>query len=460
MYRYPKLFYYPKLIEKLFVSLMPNISHGPVPEKRTRYLLEAILDFKENGLTMYENLELVCEWKEEENKNHKLLVKTTCKDLVKLTSQYQTQEKFTSTRVREAVHLMKDFLGILDDHRVPPKQGRKELHFTLSLWSRNKTIILEKFSQKWADKWNEKHSKKLNQQLEFKNTSEITSISQSNVTPIPPENYLKSKAGSSGQVAGREETISVILEREGSNTDGIINDICSDPRIEVIYEAISLFKNSGDVSKAQILGNLLLEQGNLDSAIRQSVMNQLIHPDQSWRIVVEQSCQKKEPFRLFYKNSQQEYIAFTVRYAETSFEEEKGFYLNIWCDETEDIKNPEYPELIHNRCLRFDRVKTILPVKGQWRDEGLDYLEVHLHFCKGMVKAYKPKASSVNKDISNEKVGDIREVVRKVANPFWLIREVFRYGKDCEIISPPEVRSRFRENLKSLCQAYDLEIKD
>ncbi len=226
-----------------------------------------------------------------------------------------------------------------------------------------------------------------------------------------------------------------------------------------LIQSIRLLNDSGYVGEAQTLSSLLLERGNLDSAMRQSVMKQISQPNEAWRIIVEQHRKNKQPFQILYINNQKEELVFTVRYAETSFEE-KGFYLNIWCDETEDIKNTQYPELIHNRCLSFSSIQTILPMNGQWRDEGLDYFKVYLHFLKGMVKAYKPKASSVNKDISSEEVGNIRKVVRKVANPFWLIREVFRYGKDCVIVSPDEVRSQFRENLKSLCQNYDLEIED
>ena len=110
--------------------------------------------------------------------------------------------------------------------------------------------------------------------------------------------------------------------------------------------------------------------------------------------------------------------------------------------------------------MSFSSIQNILPINGQWRDKGLDSLKVYLHFYKGMVKAYKPKPSSVNKDISSENVGGIREVVRRVPNPFWLVRGVSRYGKDCVILSPEKVRSQFRENLKSLCQAYDLEIEN
>lgn len=280
---------------------------------------------------------------------------------------------------------------------------------------------------------------------------------------IPPgtREELEEIARNLGIFWGKSPSISGLLVAIAQKEFEVGEPFCLNSTQEgALQRAIRSLNDSGYAGEAQTLSRLLLERGDLNNAMRQSILKQVGKPNEQWRNMVEQNRQSKQSFQLLYTNAQQEDFAFTVRYAETSFEEEKGFYLNIWCDETEDIKNPEYPELIHNRCLRFDRVKTILPVKGRWRDEGLDYLEVHLHFLRGMVKAYEPKKFSINQDISNEIVDDVRQVIRKVANPFWLIREVFRYGKDCEIISPPEVRSRFQENLKSLCQAYDLEIKE
>ncbi len=42
-------------------------------------------------------------------------------------------------------------------------------------------------------------------------------------------------------------------------------------------------------------------------------------------------------------------------------------------------------------------------------------------------------------------------------NPFWLMREVLRYGEDCVVVSPENVRSLVREKLKTICQRYDFE---
>ena len=71
-----------------------------------------------------------------------------------------------------------------------------------------------------------------------------------------------------------------------------------------------------------------------------------------------------------------------------------------------------------------------------------------------MVKAYEAKPN----DISNEVVGEVRQVVRKVSNPFWLVREVLRYGENCEIVSPENVRSLIKAKLIILCQNYDMTV--
>jgi predicted DNA-binding transcriptional regulator YafY len=67
-----------------------------------------------------------------------------------------------------------------------------------------------------------------------------------------------------------------------------------------------------------------------------------------------------------------------------------------------------------------------------------------------LIKSYEPKPS----DISNEIIGEVRQVVRRVSNPFWLIREVLRYGDDCVIVSPDNVRSLIKEKLFSCYQNY------
>ncbi|MCW6051653.1 WYL domain-containing protein [Lyngbya sp. CCAP 1446/10] len=225
--------------------------------------------------------------------------------------------------------------------------------------------------------------------------------------------------------------------------------------VAALQQSIRLLIDSGYIEQARSLSQLLVTRGNLEAPLRQSLLQQVIQPTVAWRIQAEEYINEKQPFLVLYRNPKGEDLAYTVRYAEISFEE-KRFYLEIWCEETDDIKNPDYPELIHNRCLRFDRIQSIVKTDGEWRDEGLAYLKVYLHFCRGMVNAYDPRA----RDISDRVVGDVREVVRRVSNPFWLIREVSRYWEDCAIVSPQKVRDRFQQKLIALCRHYDIDIPD
>lgn len=220
-------------------------------------------------------------------------------------------------------------------------------------------------------------------------------------------------------------------------------------QVQALEQALKLLQDSGYMGHAHTLVALLLDRGNLDPPLRQELMKQM-EPTAGWRVIVEkQYLDQNQPFRVLYRNSQGQELDYAVHYGEIAFEE-KRFYLNIWCEETEDA-DARYPQLVHNRCLRFDRILSIVKMDGQWRSEGLDYLKVQLHFYRGMVKAYESK----DNDLDNEVIGQVRQVVRRVTNPFWLLRDVRRYGGDCEIISPGSLRQQFQEELKDWCRRYE-----
>lgn len=225
-------------------------------------------------------------------------------------------------------------------------------------------------------------------------------------------------------------------------------------QIKALRQASKVLLDAGQVEDAETLIALLLDQENLETPLRQALVQQMNQPLQSARNQVDEYIRNQQPFRLSYQNSQGQELEFTVRYAEVRLYE-KRFYLQVWCDETEDSE--DVPELRHNRCFRLDRIEEegILPIEGEWRG-SLDSIKVYLHFKGWLANAYEPKPE----DLENEFLGEIRQVVRRVVNPFWLIREVFRYGKDCEIVAPDAVRSRFKAELRKLCQDYGLEMKD
>lgn len=226
-------------------------------------------------------------------------------------------------------------------------------------------------------------------------------------------------------------------------------------QVNALQQAIKALNDAGQIGESQTILTLLLERGNLDASIRQSLLKQASKLLQAWRSQIDEYRQKQQPFYLFYENSQGEELQYTVRYAEPRFFD-KRYYLLIWCEETEDVKNsiPNLPELWHNRTLIFDRIRLIVPASGEWR-EGLDRLKVYLHFRGWMVKSYERRED----DLEDETIGDVRQVVRRVVNEFWLIREVLRYRQDCVIVSPQSMRDRLKQELITMCQLYDIETK-
>lgn len=225
-------------------------------------------------------------------------------------------------------------------------------------------------------------------------------------------------------------------------------------QVKALWQATKDLIDAGHVEEAQTLLALLLDQGTLETPLRQSLLQQVGQPTEAWRVRVEQLKNEQQPFLLSYHNSQGQDIEFTVRYAEICFYE-KRFYLQIWCEETKDVENdiPDLPDLWHNRCLRLDRIKSIMPISGDWRGE-FDSIKVYLHFYRGLVKAYEPKPE----DLEDEIKGDVRQVVRRVVNHFWMMREISRYWEDCKILSPESLRKRMQQKANALCRLYESEV--
>ncbi len=224
-------------------------------------------------------------------------------------------------------------------------------------------------------------------------------------------------------------------------------------QVNALQQAIKALNDAGRVGEAQTVLALLLDRGNMAASLRQSLMKQLNQPTQLWRNQIEEQVKKQQPFQILYHDSQEKDLDYTVRYAEVRFFDNR-FYLLIWCEETQDVENdiPDLPELWHNRCLRFDRIQSIVPISGNWRGE-LDHIVVYLHFRGWLKKAYQRRPGE---DLEDEIVGEVRQVVRKVVNHFWLIREVLRYWDECAIVAPDSMRKRIQQKLYQLCDLYDI----
>ncbi len=49
-----------------------------------------------------------------------------------------------------------------------------------------------------------------------------------------------------------------------------------------------------------------------------------------------------------------------------------------------------------------------------------------------------------------------RRIVRRVSDTFWLFRELVRYGRNCAVIAPGELRQLFRDELLAVLRTNTL----
>lgn len=235
------------------------------------------------------------------------------------------------------------------------------------------------------------------------------------------------------------------------------NNDWSDDRIQMLDRVRKFLVDAGQREEAIALAELLLERSEISDPLRQEIQNYIDRPAYPWRIDIDRFIQQQQPFGLTYQDAAGRTRDFTIRYAEITTHEDRQ-YLDCWCEETEE--NQDIPPLIHNWCLRLDRIPeeaSVAKVDGVWHP-GLDRVLVEMHLFDGLVLAYRSKSNADVENALHPELDKTRRVVRKVSNTFWFFREVRRYGPDCEIISPPEVRDRFIAQLRKQVSRYGLGI--
>lgn len=228
----------------------------------------------------------------------------------------------------------------------------------------------------------------------------------------------------------------------------------SKERMTALNRARTALIDAGEIQMAVAIAQLLLDRSELTIPLRNELEQFVQRPALAWRLQVERYIQRQQPFQLSYQDAAEQIWNFTVRYAEIATHEERQ-YLDCWCDET--TGNQDLPELVHNWCLRLDRITdaAVAPVAGQWRT-GLATILVEIHLFRGLAFAYRSKT---NQDTINEWLNDppqVRRIVRPVSHTFWFLREILRYGKDCEVVLPEQVRDLLKRELTALCDQYGL----
>lgn len=223
-------------------------------------------------------------------------------------------------------------------------------------------------------------------------------------------------------------------------------------RIDTLNRGLNLLIDAGQIDEAICLATVLLERSEINQPLRATIQSFVSQPVKPWRLAVDQYLKQLRPFRLTYQDAAGRLFHFTVRHAKVEHHETRE-YLDCWCDETEG--NNDVEALQHNWCLRFDHIPNeavISPADGYWHPE-LAYVEVEIHLLNRLAIAYEPKSKS---DQINEWDSErqIRRVVRRITNTFWFFREVRRYGGDCIVVGPKEVRDRFARDAIKMAGHY------
>lgn len=125
---------------------MPRPSYGSEAKKRTKRLLEALLAHASDDLDDSSHLPIQLHWQTE----LRLVVRTKIRFLEELTAKDLYPGRLSRDQIREALRLLEDFLGILQDNRAIT-QGAEDWHFTLTLWHRRQEVAanLQRFDQEW-----------------------------------------------------------------------------------------------------------------------------------------------------------------------------------------------------------------------------------------------------------------------------------------------------------------------
>jgi predicted DNA-binding transcriptional regulator YafY len=225
----------------------------------------------------------------------------------------------------------------------------------------------------------------------------------------------------------------------------------SQERIEALERARSALVDLGENAQALAIAKLLLERTELKIPLRKKLDLFVDRQSPSWRVEIDRYIKRQQPFRLSYQDAKEQIWTYTVCFAEIVSRDDRE-YLDCWCQEN---NQGEIPELQNNWSLRLDRITdaAIVSLEQSWQN-GLDTIPVEIYFFEGLAHGYKSKK---NRDEVNEWLDEsmkIKRVVRSVSSPFWFKREIFRYGKDCEVISPQIMRDAVVFDIKAMEQRY------
>ncbi len=265
------------------------------------------------------------------------------------------------------------------------------------------------------------------------------------------KDHLQELAAAFGFTWGDRPNISKLMEAIARRKVLLTkNHDWSQEQIRALNQARTLLVDAGFLQEALALAHILLERSELTIPLRQALSTFVESLTQSWRQQLELLIQRQHPFCLNYQDASDHLWQFHIHHAQIVIHERRQ-YLDCWCTETEG--SDEIFDLIHNRSLRLDRIteSVLLPLSETWKS-ALDSLTVTIYLFPPLAFAYTPRPQ----DLEDRWIdgGKIRQIQREITSSFWFFREVLPYAEDCEIIEPPEIRSRFCDHLQAMVKRY------
>lgn len=180
-----------------------HLTYGPVPRKRTKRLLEALISYANDEYLLPDSLrsKIRIYWQNDQQ----LVVETTVRALEGLTHYDDYQGQLNTDQIKTSIKLLENFLGILIDNRSQPR-GSNKWYFTIHFWfSRyNKVGNLERFEQNWERLQPAKSKQVTGNTLDLLEISKLNSLSNRIVGPY---SEITTQAGISPDYIDTQQTI-------------------------------------------------------------------------------------------------------------------------------------------------------------------------------------------------------------------------------------------------------------
>lgn len=188
----------------------------------------------------------------------------------------------------------------------------------------------------------------------------------------------------------------------------------------------------------------LLKQLPLTQPLEEALSN-LDDRNASWVKQAKKLITQRKAFNLVHHGKER-----LIRYAEVAHRDNRE-YLHCWVDEPS--KEPDIPELSHNRLFFVGENAQLAPSRAKWHREGLDALEVTFR----VAFAYRPKAEDRHiQEIEAISVDgqSWTRVTQQVTNLLWFLQRIARYGDRAVIESPKMIKDIYQEQLKNTLKLY------